>query len=448
MPIKVWKILVLTALFVMGPFGPSRALNEGETVVLRYTYKTEQLSLAYLKDAQGKDFLPLMDLAKFFGVQMDLDSESRRLTLSKGKNKVKLVLSQPVYLVQEPESSYPIDPLEVISGQLGVPPKSAEDLLGTLLGIPVHFIPEQSLLIAGGVTGKEIQQEILAEKSQPTTPTPQPASSAAAVSTPVGSPAAAPSLAQVPTQEMEPTPEAPPLVQKAPRGDQMEKVQRIVIDAGHGGYDAGAPGFDRKYHEKAATLDIAQRVAGFLKEEKGMEVLLTRNVDHFISLKYRTQFANSHNADLFVSIHCNSNPRKEAHGTEIYRYGLKASSRSAEAAAARENFGGNDMDFTLMDLSAGRFKSRSEFLAEHVETHITETLGQHFRNIQEARFYVLAHVDMPSILVETAFISNKEEENKLRDPYWREKMARAIADGILEYKDLVEGNLDDRQARR
>lgn len=421
-------------------------------MVLRYTYKTEQLSLAYLKDAQGRDFLPLMDLAKFFGVQVDFDSQSRRVTLSKGKNKVKVVLSQPVYLVQEPESSYPIDPLEVISGQLGVPSKSAEDLMGTLLGIPVHFIPEQSLLIAGGVTGKEIQQEILAEKSQTTTPTPQPASSAAAESTPVGSPAAAPSLVQVPTEEMEPTPlpkpEAPPLVQKAPRSDQVEKVRRIIIDAGHGGYDGGAPGFDHRYKEKSATLDIAKRLADFLKEEPGLEVLLTRKDDYFISLKYRTDFANAHNGDLFISIHCNSNPRKNAHGTEIYKYGLKASNPAAAEAAARENFGGNDIDFMKMDLGAARYKLRSRVLAEHVEAQIAEKLGQHFRNIQEARFYVLAHADMPAILVETAFISNKDEENKLRDPYWREKMARAIADGVLEYKDVVEGTVDDRQARR
>jgi N-acetylmuramoyl-L-alanine amidase len=228
----------------------------------------------------------------------------------------------------------------------------------------------------------------------------------------------------------------------------METVKRIIIDAGHGGHDAGAPGFDRRFNEKTATLDIAKRVAGFLKEERDMVVLLTRKDDHFISLKGRTDFAKSHQGDLFISIHCNSNPRKAAHGTEIYMYGSKASNPSAAAAASRENFGGNDLDFMMMDLSAGRYKTRSSFLADHVESNIAEILGQHFRNIQKARFYVLAHADMPAILVETAFISNKEEENKLRDPYWREKMAKAITAGVLEYKDYLEGNLVDRQARR
>jgi N-acetylmuramoyl-L-alanine amidase len=428
-------------------------LNEGETLLLRYTYKTEQLSITVLKDAQGKDYLPLLDLARFYKVQVDFDSQSRRVTLSKGKNKLKVVLSQPAYLVLEPEVSYPLEPLEMISGQLAVPPSSAEDLIGTVLAIPVHFVAEQKALVAGGVTGREIQQEILAEKSLTTTPTPQPASSAAAGPTSVESPAAAPSSLALGVTEgtqkaPQSTPPSLPLVRKAPRGDQMETVKRIIIDAGHGGHDAGAPGFDRRFNEKTATLDIAKRVAGFLKEERDMVVLLTRKDDHFISLKGRTDFAKSHQGDLFISIHCNSNPRKAAHGTEIYMYGSKASNPSAAAAASRENFGGNDLDFMMMDLSAGRYKTRSSFLADHVESNIAEILGQHFRNIQKARFYVLAHADMPAILVETAFISNKEEENKLRDPYWREKMAKAITAGVLEYKDYLEGNLVDRQARR
>jgi len=75
-------------------------------------------------------------------------------------------------------------------------------------------------------------------------------------------------------------------------------------------------------------------------------------------------------------------------------------------------------------------------------------MGQHFRNIQKAPFYVLAHADMPSILVETAFISNQEEENKLRDPYWRDKMAKAIAEGIISYKNLVEGSFENQHASR
>jgi N-acetylmuramoyl-L-alanine amidase len=258
-------------------------------------------------------------------------------------------------------------------------------------------------------------------------------------------------LTPTPRENREAAQENPIPVQKpqnAPTDKQIDRVRRIIIDAGHGGNDAGAPGRDRRYREKEATLDIAKRVAGYLREENGLEVLLTRGGDYYITLKYRTDFANSHNADLFVSIHCNSNPRPGAHGTEIYRYGSKASSKYAAVAAARENGGNDFMDFTLADMRNNFYKTRSSALAEDVESKIVEDLGQHFRNIQQAPFYVLAHADMPSILVETAFISNQQEENKLRDPYWRDKMAKAIAQGIIAYKDRVEGMDENQQARR
>jgi N-acetylmuramoyl-L-alanine amidase len=199
------------------------------------------------------------------------------------------------------------------------------------------------------------------------------------------------------------------------------------------------------------TLDIAKRVADYLKEEprdQGLEVLMTRTGDYYITLKYRTDFANSHNADLFVSIHCNSNPREVAHGTEIYCYGSKASNKLAAVAAVRENSGTDYMDYTFADLRTNRYKFRSSSLAEFVESSIREKMGQHFRNIQRAPFYVLAHADMPSILVETAFISNQQEENKLRDPYWRDKMAKAIAEGIIAYKDGLEEMGENQQASR
>jgi N-acetylmuramoyl-L-alanine amidase len=94
------------------------------------------------------------------------------------------------------------------------------------------------------------------------------------------------------------------------------------------------------------------------------------------------------------------------------------------------------------------FSVRNYGLAAQVDQFIGKRLEQHVRRIQEAPFYVLAGADMPAILIETAFISNKDEENKLRDPYWREKIAKAIADGVLAYRDIVEGPIEDRQAWR
>ncbi len=427
----------------MGLYWPI-ASQADETVSLKYTYKSDQAPVTILQDIKGKVFLPLREVAQFYGVDLQFDSQTRRVSLQKGKNQVKMVLSQPVFLILDPESSFPMDPVEVVSGQLAIPPESAGDVFGTLLNVNVRFLLDQQALVAGGVREDELRSEILAQADQLKKSSAVPPTNTAVGVTQVAIPTAVPSLEPTPTEEAEAKEEVPV--------GQIERIRRIVIDAGHGGNDAGAPGHDRRYFEKQATLDIAKRVAGYLKEEqKGereFEVLMTRTGDYYIKLKYRTDFANSHDADLFVSIHCNSNPRSGAHGTEIYQYGSRASNKLAEVAAVRENGETDPYDYTMTSLRTNFYKSRSNFLAQRVEEKIVENLKQHFRNIQHAPFYVLAHADMPSILVETAFISNQEEENKLRDPYWRDKMAKAIAEGIIDYKDRVEGIYENQQASR
>jgi N-acetylmuramoyl-L-alanine amidase len=428
----------------MGLYWPMVNLKADESVSLKYTYKLDQGSVSVLHDIKGKAFLPLKEVAEFYGADLQFDSQTRRVSLQKGKNQVKMVLSQPVFLILDPESSFPMDPVEVVAGQLAIPPDSAGDVFGTLLNVNVRFLADQQALVAGGVREDELRQEILAQVVQLKNSSAVPTATAAVDVTQVSIPTAAPSLEPTPTEEAE--------VKEEPPTGQIERIRRIVIDAGHGGNDAGAPGHDHRYFEKQATLDIANRVASYLKEEqnggKEFEVLMTRTGDYYITLKYRTDFANSHDADLFVSIHCNSNPRAAAHGTEIYEYGSRASNKLAAVAAARENYGTDYLDYTFADLRTTVYKVRSRSLAEHVESSIREKMGQHFRNIQRAPFYVLAHADMPSILVETAFISNQEEENKLRDPYWRDKMAKAIAEGIISYKDNVEGTVENQQASR
>lgn len=431
-------LLVLLVLALL----PAPAREADESVQLRYTYKTDQVTLGVLRDNQGKAYLPLMETAAFYGVKVDFDAQARRVTLEKGKGRGKTILSQPVFLLLDPEASLPIDPLEMVAGQLAIPAQTAEDIFGTLLNIPVRYLPDQQVLAAGGVKDEDIRQEILAQGGTAKAHIPQPASSAAAGTTPVESPAAAPSLGPSPTVV---TAQAPTPVHRVlsdqPPSSKAERVRRIIIDAGHGGYDAGAPSKDRRYKEKQATLDIAKKVVALLKdrEDEQVEVLMTRKADYYITLKYRTDYANSHKGDLFVSIHCNSNPRPGAHGTEVYTYGSKASNSAAARAAHRENSGTDFLDYTMADMRSNLYKSRSGYLAELVVSKIVENTGQHFRNIQKAPFYVLAHADMPSILVETAFISNPQEVIKLRDPYWRDKMAKAIAEGILAYKDRVEG---------
>jgi N-acetylmuramoyl-L-alanine amidase len=368
-----------------------------------------------------------------------------------GKNHITLVLSQPLFVITDPDMSVPIEPVEVISGQLAIPPSSAEDVFGTLMDLQVTYSPDQKSLAAGGVRDDELRKQMIAQNRPTVTPTAVPATSTAVGTTQVAIPTAVPSLKATPTQEVEASTDNNP-EEEPPPGEAI-KVRRIVIDAGHGGTDAGAPGRDRQYVEKKATLDIAKRVVAYLKEEQGLEVMMTRDGDYFITLQYRTDFANKHNADLFVSIHCNSNPKENVHGTEIYYYGPKASNRWAALAAQRENAvekgveNGSRIPF-FAELKKRGYNRYSMKLGEIVEKHIEERLGQHFRNIQHAPFWVLAHTNMPSILVETAFLSNQKEEYNLEDPYWRDKMAKAISDGILEYKDLVEKNGENQEARR
>ena len=448
--IKLLPQSIAITLLVFGVL--SQVLHADDSVTFKYTYKEDQAKAGLLKDLKGKTYLPLMDLAQFYGVQVQFDSQTRRVSLSKGKNTVKLILSQPVFMAVGPDDmSVPIDPVEDVAGQLGIPPSSAEDVFATLLDVQVNFQPDRLALVAGGANLREPHPELTAPTGPLNNSSAVPAANTAVGAPVTAAPTAVPTLeeAQEPEEKASKTP-AGQRDGEEPPSNQVMHARRIIIDAGHGGTDAGAPGRDRRYVEKQATLDIAKRVAGYLKEkDDDVEVLMTRNADYYITLKYRTDFANSHNADLFVSIHCNSNPREGAHGTEIYCYGAKASNKWAAMAAERENGEATgDNDPLMLQLRTEGYRRYSETLAGIVEKRIEDQLGQHFRNIEHAPFYVLAHSDMPSILVETAFISNQKEENKLRDPYWRDNMAKAIAEGILGYKKVVEGNGENQEARR
>lgn len=418
----------IVLLFFCGPVGS--AVEEG--VVLKYTYRADQAKIVPLKDMKGKTYLPLMEMAQFYGLQVEFDPQTRRITLIKGKTQVKMVLSQPVFLTVDPEGSYPMEPAEVVGGQMGVTPESAQDLLMAILNVNVRYLSDQRSLVAGGIKDEELKQEILAQPEAPAPAVPVVAA-----------------LKPTPTEvEQAPLP-VRTKVQAAAGSDMPDKfrIKRIVIDAGHGGYDSGAKGHDKRYLEKQATLDIAQKVVELL-DGKDIEILMTRKDDRYVALKQRTEFANRHGADLFVSIHCNANPKKDAYGTEIYVFNPKASNKLAAMAAARENGRGDYKDMILLDLHNSVYKRQSDAVAQEVEQRVRERLGQHIRRIQQAPFYVLGRVDMPSVLIETAFISNPKEEAKLRDPYWREKIAKAIADGIMAYRDRIDGIVKYKPIRR
>ncbi len=217
------------------------------------------------------------------------------------------------------------------------------------------------------------------------------------------------------------------------------KVRRVVIDPGHGGHDTGTVGADGT-KEKDVALAIARKLRTVLTEQ-GLEVVLTRETDHFVRLEERARLANVARGDLFISVHCNSLPQRHIRGIETYTLNL-ASDRYAIRLAARENAtsekGMSDLRFLLADLATRANTEESVRLATQVQSGLISKLTAKDRRIRdlgtkEALFYVLLGTKMPAILVETGFLSNAEEEKRLASPTYQEDVARAIAAGVQDF---------------
>ncbi len=448
---RVFFSIALGALFLLVLLAQAKADHPpAKSALLRYADKAGQATVALLQGPDGKVYLPLLETSKFYGIEIQRDDLDGKITLKKGDVQVRLMLSQPFFLLLENQDSYPMDPAEMVGGEVGLPPGSAEDVLNALLDVDVRWDWAQQTLVAGEVTTQDLRQEIMKAKESGPNPTPALTPNEAPAPLIINPVAAATQTGDEAETETSEAPPPPPSVVDEDRVSDNKKyrVRRIIIDPGHGGKDYGASGYDNRYFEKQATLDIAKKVMQILQKDRKLEVYMTRKADYYITLKYRTDFANTRNADLFVSIHCNSNPKSKASGTETYVYGARASNQMAAYQASRENGRGDYVDFTLNDLLHNAFSSRSHKLAEDVERNIRKNLGQQIRRILTAPFYVLCRVNMPSILIETAFISNPKEEKKLKDEEWKNKIARSIADGILSYRDQVEESVDTRQAER
>ncbi len=230
----------------------------------------------------------------------------------------------------------------------------------------------------------------------------------------------------------------------APEGPGPEPLQTLVIDPGHGGHDVGAVG-PTGLQEKELALDIARRLAALLQEELGVRVVLTRGRDQFIGLRERTTLANRERADLFVSIHVNAAPVAAATGTETYFLSNEATDGAARRAAEYENrLIGVDagprsgqpevLRSILWDLAQSDFQQESSRVAEALQNHLDRALRRPSRGVKQAPFYVLGGAAMPAVLVEIGFISNPQEEQRLRDDGYRDRIARALAAGIAAYK--------------
>jgi len=218
----------------------------------------------------------------------------------------------------------------------------------------------------------------------------------------------------------------------------------IAIDAGHGGEDPGARGANGS-HEKDITLAIAKKLKAKIDEESGMRAVLTRDDDYFIPLHGRVVKARKLQADLFVSIHADAFTNPAANGSSVFALSEKgATSASARYLAKKENesdlIGGVSLNVkdpvlarTLLDLSQTATINDSLKLGKAVLGHIGGINKLHKNHVEQAGFAVLKSPDIPSILVETAFISNPEEERKLNDEAYQDKLVQSIVSGIKKY---------------
>lgn len=245
-----------------------------------------------------------------------------------------------------------------------------------------------------------------------------------------------------PASAAKPTITLPPVSRQITAAEQQARldIETIVIDPGHGGKDPGAIGRDG-LAEKDVVLDVGQRLRDLLRERLGKKVLMTRDKDEFIELDDRAKFANGHKADLFVSIHINSHPKRTTHGIELYHFGI-ASDRRAMEVAARENGDSIDhaqdfVDMIKADLALSKRIEESQNLAWETKIAVVNNVGAAYstedHGVKTAPFYVLRYTAMPSILAELAFISNPVEERHLRQSAFRQKAAEGLFEGIRNY---------------
>lgn len=218
----------------------------------------------------------------------------------------------------------------------------------------------------------------------------------------------------------------------------------VAIDAGHGGQDPGAIGPTGK-REKDVTLAMARELARQINATPGLKAFLVRDADVFIPLPMRAQLARKAKADIFVSLHADAAENRSASGSSVYVLSTKgASSQRARWLADKENaadlVGGvrlqqteNVLAGVLLDLAQSGHMRASEDAANHVLGGLKRVGNNHKPNIERANFAVLRTSDMPAMLVETAFISNLEEEKRLTDPAYQRKVAGAVVDGISTY---------------
>ncbi len=230
------------------------------------------------------------------------------------------------------------------------------------------------------------------------------------------------------------------------------KVRKVIIDAGHGGKDPGTHGVFSK--EKHVALKIALKLGEIIKENlDDVEVIYTRKDDTFIELHDRANIANKNDADLFISIHCNSISNPKVKGTESWVMGLHTSERNLNVAKRensvilleedyKTNYEGFDPNspesHILFSLYQSAYLDNSLRLAQNIENQFKTRVGRHSRGVKQAGFVVLYMTAMPSVLVEVGFLTNDKEERDLNDQLQQTYIASGIFRAFRDYKNEIE----------
>ncbi|MGB0390573.1 MAG: N-acetylmuramoyl-L-alanine amidase family protein, partial [Salibacteraceae bacterium] len=233
-------------------------------------------------------------------------------------------------------------------------------------------------------------------------------------------------------------------------------LKRVIIDPGHGGKDPGAIGTGRhKNTEADVALAISLKLRDYIiKYYDSVEVIMTRDSDNFIELRQRTKVANDAKADLFISVHCNTNGNESARGTETYVIGVSKEASNL-AVAKRENqvitlednyeehyqgFDPNSPETMVgLTMMQQNYLDNSILFADLVQKQFTYRVGRKNRGVKQAGYWVISYTMMPSVLIELGFISNKEEEDFLNSSKGQTYMASAIYRAFKEYKIKLEG---------
>jgi N-acetylmuramoyl-L-alanine amidase len=229
---------------------------------------------------------------------------------------------------------------------------------------------------------------------------------------------------------------------------QAARIQTVVIDPGHGGMEAGAKGKFGNL-EKDITLAISLKLKALIERNLGLSVVLTRDRDVDVTNENRAAVANNHKAGLFISIHANGAVQRKAGGSETFFLSLNATDEETRRLAYLENNStelqtridpstDDDLMMILWDMAQTIYIKQSSRLAELVQEELDAMLGTRNRGIKQAPFKVLTGVACPAILVEAAFISNPDEEQKLASAAFQARVAEAIYRGLARYIRVTE----------